>query len=171
MKKILICILFCLSSLITAYTNNTIPEIVKTMFTQLYPQIEAPFWEDRSDGIVATFMDAEGLKKVFFNEDGRWIETRIYINRAQLPEGVQQFVKENYQAADITFCGKVHSDSGQWYRIESELPDRVVLKTLDESGSLIEEETIFLSTLIETAPAVTAIKLLPAKQIQPIKKQ
>ena len=171
MKKIRLVLFIALASSMAALANDHIPAAVQQRFAQLYPEIKAPFWEERHDGIVAIFQDEEGLKKAFFQEDGRWVETRIRMGRGQLPSGVNKFMMENYREAEISFCGKVYTESGNWYRIESELPDRIVLKTLTEGGVLIEESSIFFSLGNEPAPVLKAapMELLPRKQIQMIK--
>ena len=171
MKKSILALLLWAAATSATSANDNIPAAVRESFAQLYPEIEAPFWEERHDGIVAIFQDEEGLKKAFFQEDGRWVETRIRMGRGQLPSGVNNFMRENYQEAEISFCGKVYTESGAWYRIESELPDRIVLKTLTEGGVLIEESSIFFSLGKEPAPVLKAAptELLPRKQIQMIK--
>ena len=143
MKNFLLILFFSISFSATAFANGPVPKVVINSFIQLYPQIECPVWENGQDGIVATFLDIDGIKKAFFEENGRWLETRIQIQKDQLPEEIDQFLQKNYGEANIIFCGKVYSADGEWYRVESELPDRVVLKNLDEEGQLIEEESIF----------------------------
>lgn len=168
MKNLLVSICLLLFSAPSIMANGPIPESVQKTFIQLYPEIESPFWENRHDGIVATFLDNEGLKKAFFQPDGQWVETRIRMSIGQLPAGVSRFIRKNYVDAEITFCGKVYTPKGIWYRVESELPGKVVLKTLDESGALIEEQAILFSTA--PAPAAEgkpALAPLPKKQMAP----
>ena len=168
MKKLSLILLTSLAVSVAALANNDIPAVVQQTFVQLYPEAEAPFWEKRHDGIVAIFQDEEGWKKAFFQEDGRWVETRIRMSREELPAGVNNFIRENYREAEISFCGKVYTETGNWYRIESELPDRIVLKTLNEEGVLIEERSIALSFEAAPAPALKAspAELLPRQQIR-----
>ena len=167
MKNSILALLLWAAATSATSANDNIPAAVRESFAQLYPEIEAPFWEERHDGIVAFFQDEEGLKKAFFQEDGSWIETRIRLGRGELPEGVNNFIRENYREAEISFCGKVYTESGAWYRVESELPDRIVLKTLDEEGTLIEERAILLSVGIQPAPAKAGpAELLPKRQIR-----
>lgn len=170
MKNLWLSLSFFLFSAAALLANGHIPEVVQKTFTQLYPEIENPFWENRHDGIVATFKDKEVLKKAFFKPDGQWIETRIRMGLGLLPTGVENFVRENYQNADISFCGKVYAPGGVWYRVESELPGKVVLKTLDESGKLIEEQILLYSTAIASDIATTpAVSPLPNRQIAPLR--
>ena len=173
MKKMSLILFIALASSVAAFANSYIPEAVQQKFAQLYPEIEAPFWEKRHDGIVAIFQDEEGLKKAFFQEDGQWMETRIRMGREQLPAAVNTFIRENYQEAEISFCGKVYTESGAWYRIESELPNKIVLKTLDGNGVLLKEQSILLSTANAPSSSLAPVptELLPQKPIQLLKSE
>ena len=57
MKKIRLVLFIALASSMAALANDHIPAAVQQRFVQLYPEIEAPFWEERHDGIVAIFQD------------------------------------------------------------------------------------------------------------------
>lgn len=164
---VLVLSLFVLSS-ITA--NNGVPLIVRTSFTALYPSIKAPFWEVKNDQVVALFNDQEGMKKVFFQKNGDWMETRHRLSVAQLPTALKDFVEENYATAEITFAGKITSETGSWYRIESEFEDRIVLKDLEASGVLISQEEINFSfqNIVPSRLPNMFPKLLPIRLIHPI---
>ncbi|HMQ49552.1 MAG TPA: hypothetical protein PKA00_18840 [Saprospiraceae bacterium] len=145
MKSLLLSLLFSVLSLSSMWANNPIPDAVQKAFHQLFPAIENPFWENRQEGLVATFRDEEGFKKVFFTPEGQWQETRLRVYPAELPIGIKNFIQTHYQVADITYLGRIESAESVYYRIESELPDRIVLKKLDEQGVLLQEEVIWLS--------------------------
>lgn len=146
MKKLILFMLLLIAAHIGSLAASEVPRSVQDAFARLYPQITTYNWEHRPEGIVATFVDEEGLKKAFFSSDGHWIETRNRMAQDQLPAPVQTFIQRNYQGATISFAGRVYNPNGVWYRVESELSDRVVLKNLDTDGTLIEERTIWFST-------------------------
>lgn len=148
MKTAIVSALLLVLSFPVALAFSSIPEAVQNSFSNMYPAVKSPFWEIRPEGIVATFRDEEGLKKAFFSEAGEWMETRIRLGLDQLPHGVQLFIKNNYRDAEISFCGKVNTPQGVRYRVESELPDRVLLKNLDAEGQLIDEHAILFSTAV-----------------------
>jgi hypothetical protein len=146
MKKLMLCLTLLVAVQFNLLAATEVPKVVQDAFARLYPQITALDWEHRPEGIVATFVDEEGLKKAFFNVEGYWIETRNRMATNQLPAPVQKFIQNNYSGASISFAGRVYDPNGVWYRVESELSDRVVLKTLNTDGTLIEERTIWFST-------------------------
>ncbi len=128
----------------TAYAS--VPELVEKAFRKDFPEIVNVYWEQRAEVFVAMFQDKEGLKKVFYTPSGNWVETRIRLEMNDLPDGVRRFIQEHYQDAAVTFAGKVLSPNELVYRIESELPDAVVVKLLSETGVLLKEEQIAFST-------------------------
>ncbi len=141
MKNVLLIILLLTAPLL-AFAQPQIPNPVLLAFEELHPTIEDPLWEKREGALVATFNDGDGLKKVFFSQDGQWQETRLRIGRASLPEGVDNFINRHYAQADVTFLAKVFRGSDLVYRVESELPGAVVVKELDEHGNLLREDRI-----------------------------
>lgn len=138
--------LMLLSLIFTSLTLQAqAPQPVKERFAALYASYSGLEWGKQNDHWVGIFKDTEGLKKAFFETDGAWLETRLFLEIEELPEGVRQFVKSNYQEAEITFCGKVYDKMGEWYRVESEFANKVVLKTIDVTGRLLEEQVISYS--------------------------
>ncbi|MCB0634975.1 MAG: PepSY-like domain-containing protein [Lewinella sp.] len=162
----------CLGLLpLTAMASDTVPEAVQQGFRDLYPNVETPHWELRHDQqYVATFPSPEGLRKAFFNEQGHWLETRLRLPIEELPTGVRQFIRQYYPDAHITFTGQIYQKDGFRYRVESELPDRVVLKDLDPTGQLINESVITFSTTERGPVATPVIQPLPGKRQLPLLK-
>jgi hypothetical protein len=155
-----------------AFASGTIPEVVQQRFDDLYPGVETPYWEHSNEQhYVAIFPTPEGLRKAFFNRQGQWLETRLRLPLSQLPSGVRQFIAAHYQDAQLTFTGQVYQEGRFWYRVESELPDRVVLKELDPSGQLLSESVITFSTNNQGTVAVPVIQPLPNKTLFPLKIQ
>ena len=170
MKNSLIVLSLSLFVLSSISASNGVPPIVKTSFTSLYPSIKAPFWEVKNDKVIALFTDQEGLKKVYFEKNGEWMKTRHRLSVVQLPDALKDFVEENYASADITFAGKITSENGSWYRIESEFEDRIVLKDLEANGVLISQEEINFSfqNIVPSRLPNMFPKLLPIRLIHPI---
>lgn len=145
MKNIWIVLVLSLLNPSFLSANEIIPKVVTASFVDLYPEVNNPFWERRFEGMVATFKGEEGLKQAFFNLDGEWLETRLKIDREDLPFLLDQYLINNYLDADITFCGRVYTANNGWFLIESEYTDRVVIKKLRADGTLISERTIVYS--------------------------
>lgn len=137
--------IFLLMSLffsITLFGQRPTPITVLEAFSKLEPGVSTPFWEYREGAFVAMYSHMDGLKKIFFNEKGEWLETRTRIDRQSLPVGVKRFIDEHYGEADITYIGKVDQAEHTLYRVESELNTSVVIKLLSEQGVLQKENRI-----------------------------
>lgn len=80
------------------------------------------------------FLYEEGLKKIFFNEEGCWLEIRICLMVLVFFEGVKVFVEQFYVIILIIYIGKVEQFLQILYRVEIELVDVVFIKLLNESG-------------------------------------
>ena len=150
MKQVLffLAIVSLLSVPLTAQTPE--PLVVRKNFETLYPEAAAPVWTHQAHGnLVAIFQHDRGLKKAFFTETGRWLETRLRMTVEHLPEGVQEFIRLNYSGAEITFCGRIYNENGAWFRVESEYSDRLVLINLDWFGELIAEQEFFYESMMQ----------------------
>lgn len=130
-------------SVVQAQTNT--PTAVLDAFSELNPAVDNPFWEFREGSFVAMFSHEEGLKKVFFDQEGEWLETRTRLMAPALPAGVKQFVEELYATKQITYIGKVEQPTRTVYRVESETNSTVSIKLLDQGGELLKEDKIELS--------------------------
>lgn len=135
---------FCFLS-IWGFANDKVPQIVKDAFAQLYPEISGPdvYWESNKEGVIATFQDHGRLTKAYFDESGKWNESRIRLYLDQLPNPIRTFLEKKYRNADITFMGKVLFPDGSFiFRIESEFYEEVVINLMDKQGVLLKEQRI-----------------------------
>lgn len=145
MKKITCLFIGLFLALGGIQAQDNIPTTVLAAFHELAPEVKSPFWEFREGAFVAMFSHEKGLKKVFFNQDGQWLETRTRLMAPALPKGVKQFVEQLYTTALITYIGEVEQPARTVYRVETESIDTVSIKLLSEGGELLEENQIELS--------------------------
>lgn len=131
--------------LATATVHATVPEAVRAAFKQDYPSAEVSLWEQAKEGCIATFRDAEGLKKAIYTQEGGWVETRTRIILRDIPYDVQKAIRKVTGVVRMTYIGKVQSPEGKFYRIESETADAVTLRVFDENGELLSEEAFYFS--------------------------
>ncbi len=122
--------------------QNTTPTMVLNAFSERLPEVANPFWEYREGAFVAMYAHEDGLKKVFFDKEGQWLETRTRQEQDALPKGVKNFINDHYAGADITYVGEVEQPSRTIYRVESELLSYVVIKLLNKKGDLLQENRI-----------------------------
>ena len=135
-------LLMSLLASFSLFGQNNTPGLVLEAFSEREPEVLNPHWEYREGAFVAMYPHIDGLKKVFFNEEGEWLETRTRLAQESLPVGVKQFINERYAEADITYVGKVDQLERTLYRVESELNTSVVIKLLNEQGVLVDENKI-----------------------------
>lgn len=144
MKTVIISIV-CFFALQAVSANDMIPKTVQQKFSGMYPHAQLISWEVLPEGLVATFRDKEGLKKAFYKDTGEWIETRARAGLAQLPQGLNAVLLANHKESEISFITKVYSPRGIRYRVETELPDRILLYLYDSEGRLLESSTLMFS--------------------------
>ena len=164
-------ILFCFGMALTCCTAIAQEEIspkVQSAIYAFHPTTEDVIWETREEALVATFQHPDGPTKVFFDEEGRWLEIRIRKSVHLLPKGVRQYIEEHYQDAHITYAVKFRRPEGETlYWIELELPTEVVVKILSKEGVLLDEERIPFHTLRSYDPSLLP---LPTREITPNKR-
>lgn len=145
MKKITCLFIGLLVSLTSLHTQEGTPKAVLNAFSKLKPEVSQPFWEFREGAFVAMFAHKEGLKKIFFDQEGKWLETRTRLQAPALPKDVKQYVERLYTTRLITYIGKVEQPTRTSYRIETESASTVSINILSKEGILLEEDTIELS--------------------------
>lgn len=140
--------------------QESIPVEVQSALYDFHPTAEDVFWEHREGAIVANFFTSGDLTKVYFDEEGNWLETRARTFIHKMPKPVAAFIHRHYRNAEISYTGEVSwPDGRKAYRVESELPSEIVVKIISESGELLEEKRIAFQP-IETG---SAIQTLPTK--------
>jgi hypothetical protein len=140
-------IFLLLAGLLIANTAlaTKVPELVRQAFEKDHPEVEAEFWENTKEGYAATFQAEEGLMKAIYSETGDWKETRTRILLRDIPADIQREIRKVIGYSKTTYIGKVLSPKGQFYRIESETAEAVVVRVFDENGLLISEEQLTFS--------------------------
>ncbi len=137
------------------HMEGNIPPSAKQQFADLYPQVEAAFWEQKSNGYLASFESPLGTKKVYFDEDGRWQKSSLLIGEERLPATILRYVDRFHQNADAISFRLEYNSASVWYHVELEYSNRIVIKDFDETGCLQHEETIYLSSGISHAVVET----------------
>jgi hypothetical protein len=153
MKKIIF-LFFILFLSLSSFAQKDIPELVKQTFQTMYADAEDSFWDFREGAYVANFQSRTGLTKVFIDPSGNWVETRIRKSLSSLPVKVESFIEQHYKTADITFAGKIIRENEVLYRVESELPDAVVIKLLTKEGVLVKEDRIDFGNVLPSSPGL-----------------
>ncbi|WP_020539113.1 hypothetical protein [Lewinella cohaerens] len=165
MKYLFSSLLLITLSLSAIQAQVQVPSNVNQQFELQYPTVENPHWEYREGAIVAMFQLEGLLTKAFYEKNGSWRETRTRIDTSNLPVGVNNFLNTNYKEANYTYVGRVETNDGDLFRIESEFRNSVIIKTLTPEGQLVQEEWINYSLMDQevTAP-LPSIRPFPVKE-------
>lgn len=96
------------------------PEAVTMAFAAKYPEAKKVEWgRDRNDSHEAHF-ELNGTKlRADYNPDGSWIETEQSIDWGDLPDAVQEAIKEEYKKDDIVELEFTdNAEKGKFYDVE-----------------------------------------------------
>ena len=96
------------------------PDVVSASMNQKYPNAKKVKWNrDRNNSYEAHFQ-LDGVKlRADFNPDGSWIETEQSLDWGDLPDAVQDAIKEEYKKDDIVELELTDSATkGKFYDVE-----------------------------------------------------
>ena len=114
------------SLLFLACTDGTLiaqadtPEAVQKTFEAKYPGAKKVKWgKDRNDSFEAHYQ-LDGVKyRADFNPSGSWIETERSLDWEDLPEALQNAIKEEYKKDDIVELEFTdNANKGEFYDVE-----------------------------------------------------
>jgi len=118
----LICALMCISLMADThelYLPSKYEKAKKTM-SALYPKAKKVSWRVDDHGNHESHFKLNGEKyRADFHPEGQWIETEQSIKWSELPEAIQDKIKENFDRDDISEIEKVdHFKKGKFYDVE-----------------------------------------------------
>lgn len=104
----------------SAQDSGAIPEAVLEAFQQKYPKEKSPEWEVDANGYYEAHFKKDGEKyRADFSASGQWIETENSIKFDDLPDVVQDIIKDEFDKDEITEIEHVtHSSKGEFYDVE-----------------------------------------------------
>jgi hypothetical protein len=116
--------------------EKEVPTSVKTAFQNNFPQAKVEQWEKEGVNFEAEFELNNSEQSVVFDDQGNLLETEIEIGISQLPKGVLEYVKANYQGQNIKEVAKI-TDAKGTVTYESEIKGMDLL--FDSTGKFIKE--------------------------------
>jgi len=115
MKKLA---LMTVTAMITSLTfaqklqEQDVPVQVKTAFQKQFPNIKEAKWEKEGNNFEAEFELNKTEQSVLLDAQGNLIETEIEIAVNQLPNGVIDYIKTNYQGQKVKEAAKITEVKG-----------------------------------------------------------
>jgi hypothetical protein len=94
---------------IASSSVKTVPAEVRTAFDGKYPGLaDGVKWKKSANGnFVALFKAEEKMSEAQFDATGKWLKTRTEYTAGQLPEAVQNAIKEKFDIATVKKCIRV----------------------------------------------------------------
>ncbi len=98
----------------TAFAQETkVPKAVKDSFSKLCPNVTEVKWDKENMDFEASFKHNEKDMSVIFDKDGKALETESVIETAQLPDGAEKYVMNNFSGYKITEAAKIVKSNGE----------------------------------------------------------
>jgi hypothetical protein len=123
MKKLIFIFSICLTAGLThaqKQTDNSVPAVVRTAFTKLFPSATDVKWSKESASeFEAEFKMGKSEKSANFDQTGKWLGTETEIKAAELPQAVQATISKEFAGYKIGESEKAEtSDKGTFYELE-----------------------------------------------------
>lgn len=139
MKKL---VLMTFAAMITSLTfaqksqEKDVPTPVKTAFQKNFPHAKVEKWEKEGVNFEAEFELNKTEQSVLFDANGNLLETEVEIKLTQLPKGVLEYVKANYNGQKLKEAAKI-TDAKGTVTYEAEIKGMDLL--FDSNGKFIKE--------------------------------
>ncbi len=137
-KSIVIVFAGMLSSCVFAQKikEKDVPAAVKVEFQKLYPTAKEVKWEKEDGNYEVNFDFNKADYSVLMNESGSVLETEVEIELSQLPAGVIEYVKTNYNGQNVKEAAKI-TDANGVVTYEAEIKGKDLI--FDSTGKFIKE--------------------------------
>ena len=135
MKKILLILSICFSSILIAQKDN-IPSSAKAAFSKSYPSASKVEWEKEGNEYEVTFVFSGKKMSANYDAKGTLTETETEIAITELPAGAAAYVKQHYKGMEIKGAAKTTKAGGE-VNYEAELKGKAVI--FDAQGKFIKE--------------------------------
>jgi len=118
-----------------------VPTIVQKNFQAKYPTATDVEWYDEDDGsFSAYFYVNDHSKTARFTADGKWTETKTYIDDTEMPAAVMNSLKSKFKGAEISSVAMIEApDAPTQYEVSAELKNMTYILTFDEKGTLMKK--------------------------------
>lgn len=120
--------------------QNEAPQAVVETFEQEFAAAEDVNWEKKGDTYEAEFELKGEEKEAHISESGELEMTSTQINRNELPQEVNQTLKQDYADYDFQEFSKVEKDGETKYKVKAEKDGQSEKLMFDSSGEKIEKD-------------------------------
>ena len=122
--------------------TSTIPKNIIQTFENQFSGVEQAEWSKEDDLYEVEFKMGDLEYEAAFNSNGETIAIEVKIDRAHLPDAVNEYLDKNYPNTIFEDIEKVTNNNGYFYEIEGEENGKEFELLFDGNGN-------FLKTVVE----------------------
>lgn len=125
------------------HSEEEVPEVVKTAFSQKFPAAKKVSWDMESSTEWEAEFKQDGKEySANFLADGKWQETEHEINKADIPEAIKQTLAQDFVGYEIEEAEISEKSGGSVYELMVEKGEEEWELVFDAGGKLIEKKAI-----------------------------
>lgn len=143
MKNLILTVTLMIAFGLYACHYVTEPEKIKTAFKEKFPDAKSVRWgnEEKNEWEAEFVMDGKKMSAVF-NNDGKWLESEIKVNKNKLPKAVITALNNDYKGYRIIVAEYDETPDYKVYEIRFELDEKNMELVIDDYGTIVKKEII-----------------------------
>src|ERR1017187_361297 len=118
-------------------STSSVPAVVTSKFSTLYPNSKAEQWKDVKGNYETKFIQDKTKMCVVIDPSGNVVKTSTTINASELPSSVSNYVAKNYANEKITEACKTTEADGK-IKYEAVVKDNRLC--FDTDGNFVKSE-------------------------------
>jgi len=130
----------CTSSDSKGQSDVKVPDAVKSAFNAAKPDVKKVEWEQEGDLFAVTFKEKGKESEITYDTQGNVISREWEISKKELPAGVLDYIKSNYEGYAIEDAEKGEGPDGIFYEVEVGHKEKEIDLVFDGNGNFKEEE-------------------------------
>ncbi|WP_140160616.1 PepSY-like domain-containing protein [Algoriphagus antarcticus] len=123
--------------------NPEVPEVVKTAFSQKFPDAKKVNWDMEDASSWEAEFKLNGMEySSNFNLKGDWLETEHEIKKSELPTSIKEILDQNFMGFKVKEAEISEKADGTVYELAVEKGEEEWELVFDMDGKLLEKKAI-----------------------------
>ncbi|NOX66308.1 MAG: hypothetical protein GXO85_11105 [Chlorobi bacterium] len=124
-----------------AQSENSVPEKVKTAFSQKFPNATKIKWDKESKNAWEAEFKMNGKEySANFSTEGIWQETEYEIEESEIPDNVKNALKNEFDGYKVKEPEISENKDGKTYEFELKKGESEMEVTINNNGKVIKKE-------------------------------
>jgi len=122
--------------------KKEVPQAVKTAFNQKFNNATKVKWENEDENEWEAEFKMNGKEySANFDSKGKWLETEYEIKKSELPEAVQQTVKNEFGKYEMEEAEVSENADGTFYEVKFEMDEKDMEVVFNAEGTVVKKES------------------------------